>query len=765
MDAIAGTAARFDDTASLASSRPAEGRSLVDVIRRHAGSTGLVAAQALEAAFFEELFESSLEALCLLARDGRILRVNRAFERMFGFTNEACNGADIDELILSPVDTEEGRALTKAVDRGGLVTTEAVRLTRAGAAIDVSILAQPVRVEGVQVGTYVIYREITERKRAEDELRKAKQVAETANTAKSQFLANMSHEIRTPMNAIIGMADLLAETPLTDEQGRYVAIFRSAGQALLTLINDVLDLSKIESGEIRLEEAPFRLDELLRDVVQVFGVAAHRKGLELVARIDEKVPSGALGDPTRLRQVLNNLLGNATKFTADGEVGLDVRVLPDPIARRGRFLLQAEVWDTGCGIPPDKLDAIFERFVQADAATTRKHGGSGLGLTISRRLVEVMGGELVVESVLDEGSRFTFTLPLRAGTVPATTELAERPDLRGVHALVVDDHAANRLILREILGSWGAEVVEAADGEEALSYIESALRDDRPVELVFLDGHMPGMDGFHVAKRMMVDDRLIATPVLMLTSLDRPGDLGLSRELNIQAYMVKPIQRDGLARAVANVWPPKGERAPDVEPAQGASVAEMDPETLPDGPPAEETSPSPAAARKKIGTVASPKAPAPHDAHEALAATPAPPHFFALGTADGEVRTRILLAEDVEENQLLIRLYLKDRPVDLTIASTGREAVEAFSEGPDFDLVLMDIQMPEMDGYEATRFIRSMEALSGRPSVPILALTAHALQKESMLIMEAGCDAHLTKPIRKGDLLEAVEEYARRPVA
>ncbi len=721
MDAIARTAARFDEPPVTAPLRPGEVRSLRDVLRLEAGRGGPPAVQALETAFFEELFESSLEALCLLARDGRILRVNRAFERLFGFTNAACHGADIDELILSPGDAEEGRVLTKTVERGGLVTTEAVRLTHDGTAIDVSILAQPVRVEGVQVGTYVIYREITERKRAEEELRKAKRVAEAANTAKSQFLANMSHEIRTPMNAIIGMADLLAETELSQEQQRYVAMFRSAGQALLTLINDVLDLSKIESGEIEIEEAPFRLDELLRDVVQVFGVAAQRKGLELVARIDEKVPPGVCGDQTRLRQVLNNLLGNATKFTAEGEVGLDVWVRPDPEGGRRRFVLQVEVWDTGCGIPAEKLDSIFERFVQADAATTRKHGGSGLGLTISKRLVEVMGGQLAVESTPDEGSRFTFTVRLQTGTVPATSEVVERPDLRGVRSLVVDDHAANRLILREILASWGAEVAEAADGGAALAYLESAVLEGRPVELVFLDGHMPGMDGFEVAEKMMGDTRLLATPVLMLTSLDRPGHIALSREMNIQAYMVKPIQRDGLARAIGGVWP--ADRA---------------------------------------------TAPTPRDA-EALA-EPLPGHGDAVAAsfpekaAGDERRTRVLLAEDVEENQLLVSLYLRDHGVDLTIASTGVEAVRAFEQGPAFDLILMDIQMPEMDGYEATRIIRSMEAQSGRPSVPILALTAHALQKESMLIMEAGCDAHLTKPIRKGDLIDAISQYALRPI-
>jgi PAS domain S-box-containing protein len=725
MDAIAGNAARLDETARTVPARPQGRQSLRDLVRRAAGpAAGPSVGHTLETAFFEELFESSLEALCLLARDGRILRVNRAFEQLFGFADEACHGADIDELILGPADAEEGRALTKTVEHGGLVTTEAVRLTRDGTAIDVSILAQPVRVEGVQVGTYVIYRGITERKRAEQELRKAKQVAETANTAKSQFLANMSHEIRTPMNAIIGMADLLAETSLTDEQARYVAIFRSAGQALLTLINDVLDLSKIESGEIELEEVPFRLDELLRDVVQVFGVAAHRKGLELVAHIEGGVPAGVRGDPTRLRQVLNNLLGNATKFTADGEVGLDARVAPDPERGRGHFVLHLDVWDTGCGIPAEKLDAIFERFVQADAATTRKHGGSGLGLTISRRLVEILGGELGVRSTVDEGSRFSFSVPLRTGNVPATCDVVEPPDLRGVRALVVDDHSANRLILREILGSWGAEVTEAEGGEAAIECLTGAGRDRRPVELVFLDGHMPGMDGFQVAERMKGDARLLATPVLMLTSLDRPGDIALSREMNIQAYMVKPIQRDGLARAVAAVWPPSG----------AADAA---------GPDAAEAAVSVAAV-----SVAAPRE--------------AAPPSLAAGSGGEDRRTRVLLAEDVEENRLLVQLYLKDS-VELTVASNGKEAVAAFEATPDFDLILMDIQMPEMDGYEATRLIRSIEARSGRPSVPILALTAHALQKESMLIMEAGCDAHLTKPIRKAELLEAVSQYARGP--
>ncbi len=664
--------------------------------------------------FVEALFEAAPDAICLLAHGGRILKVNREFERLFGYSLADCQDRNIDDLLAPSEHKKVAKDLTRRLDESNheRVRQDVIRQDASGNLIHVSILAQPIFLDDFRIGTYASYRDISARKARELDLQEAKRMAESANVAKTQFLANTSHEIRTPMNAIMGMANLLAETDLTEEQRRYVEIFRSAGENLLELINDILDLSRVESGSLELEDEPLHLDDLLNSVAEVLAVQAHKKGLELIVRVPPELPTAVRGDENRLRQVLTNLVGNAVKFTDSGEVSLELsaanrsRATPEGIVH----LLEFVVSDTGGGIPEDQQAEVFLPFTQADGSTTREHGGSGLGLTIASRLVKLMGGELQLESIVGQGSSFRFVLAMPAhDEARRKVEEVESVNLKGSLCLVVDDHAVNRLILSEILMGWGSEVVEAGGGIEALALLRRAKREGKTFDFVLLDGQMPGMDGFEVAEVIDREHRGTGVTVLMLTSLDRRGDIARAKELNIHRYMVKPVQRKALARALSRAQ----------SGAESNAAQEAAPRTEPT------TRPEPASG----------------------ASTP----------------MRVLLAEDVDDNRLLIELFLKDANVELVMVENGKEAVEAVRSGRTFDLILMDIQMPVLDGYRATREIRSLEKANDRGRVPILALTAHALEEERRLTREAGCDDHLTKPIRKDELISIVERYRANP--
>jgi two-component system, sensor histidine kinase and response regulator len=542
--------------------------------------------------------------------------------------------------------------------------------------------------------------QVAELTATQSELIGARETALAASRAKSEFLSSMSHEIRTPMNAILGMAELLEETALNPGQRKFLGIMRNNGDALLALINDILDLAKVEAGGLTLERVDFELEALTDKVVQTLGVHAHAKGLELAVHLMPDVPRQLAGDPLRLRQILINLLGNAIKFTQTGQVLLSIERDPVP---GGPGALLFTVADTGIGIAADKLDAVFANFTQADSSTTRRYGGSGLGLAIAKRLVGLMDGRIWVESELGAGSAFRFTARFGISDAPRAVESATVAlMLRGTRALVVDDNATNRLILCEMLTSRGAEVSEAEDGPQGLALLERARQSGRPFKLLLLDCRMPGMDGFQVAERIKAAG-YEGLPLLMLTSDDLKIELARLGQLGLDAYLVKPVHRVELFEAIAAA----------IVRYNGASPAAGEP---------------PAAARSTV-TAAAPL----------------------------ERPLRILLAEDARDNRVLVRAYLKKSGTQVDEAENGMIAVGK-AQAEKYDLILMDIQMPVMDGLEAIRLIRERErADGGTHRVPIVALTASALESDVRRSLDAGADLHVSKPVRKATLLAAIE--------
>jgi signal transduction histidine kinase/CheY-like chemotaxis protein len=528
-----------------------------------------------------------------------------------------------------------------------------------------------------------------------------------ASKAKSEFLSSMSHEIRTPMNAVLGMADLLLDTNPSHEQRRYLDVMISNGNSLLELINGILDLARIESGRLQIEKSEFDLTELIDNTLSTFGVGAHTKGLELIARIAPGVPDRLIGDPLRLRQVLINLIGNAVKFTERGEVMLEVSQNP---ASEEPGNLRFAVSDTGIGIPANKLDSIFASFTQADSSTTRQYGGTGLGLAIVKRLVGLIGGEIWVESEVNEGSRFFFTARFGIATRVISATPHVETTLAGMPMLVVDDNHINRLIVREMLSACAADVTEVASGAEALEALRHANDTRQPFRIVLLDMRMPGMDGLEVA-RVIRNQKLLTEPlILMLSSEDFQPRSTILRDYGLDAYLVKPITRKRLFEAINRVL--NQARRNGVKPREARAV------------------------------------------DDGSAAQPAP-----------SIVSRILVADDSPDNRLLIAAYLRNEPYQVDFAEDGKEAFEKFIVN-DYDMVFMDVQMPEMDGFTATRTIRQWEKDRGRSRKPIIALSASALEEDVKRALDAGCDLHVSKPVKKRVMLETIRSVAQaRPSA
>ena len=634
---------------------------------------------------------------------GRIEWVNGAFAQLTGYTLEEVAGKTPGSFLQGPdTDAEEVARIGQFMRQGASFRSEIVNYSKPGRRYWLAIDAQALCDEDGRLTNYIaIETDVTERIASEQALRDAKTAAEAASRAKSEFVANMSHEIRTPMNGVMGMTELLLDTRLDEVQRRYAKNIRNSADSLLNIINDILDFSKIEAGKMELDPVDFDVRELAEEVAEMAAGKAHAKGLELICRVDEAVPAAVRGDAGRLRQVLTNLVGNAIKFTERGEVVIEVRVATgetdeEAAVSGGPCRLEFSIVDTGIGITEEARQRLFTAFTQADGSTTRRFGGTGLGLAISRQLVTLMGGSIDVESTPGRGSRFWFTADLRAPEAMVTGWVT-RDDLHGLEVLIVEDNRTNSDILRHHAATWQMRATVVYDAESALAAIRAATADGRRFDLALIDWKLPGMNGIELARAMRTTLGQAAPPMILLTSMTASNVAQAARDAGFAAHLNKPLRREELYRTIT--------RAMGI--ATGAPASAPDPAT-------------------------------------------------AVAAVGGGAR--VLLVEDNLVNQDIGAAMLGALGMGIELAGTGIEAVAMFDRNR-YDLILMDCQMPEMDGFAATAEIRSREAASGAPRTPIVALTANAMQGDRERCLVAGMDDYLAKPFSKPQLAAIVTAW------
>jgi two-component system sensor histidine kinase/response regulator len=645
---------------------------------------------------YRQILATSFDAFVEMDSLGRITDWNVQAERIFGWARAEMIGENLPEKIIPALQRDNYQKEIRQLLAQGQVSGEHRRFeiavsSRDGGGIPAEITISAMWLDGVhQFAAFV--RDLSERKRFEQDLHDAKEAAEVANQAKSTFLATMSHEIRTPMNGILGMTDLVLDTKLTEEQREHLGLVKFSAESLLTVINDILDFSKIEAGKLELESIPFELRESLGETMKALGFRAHQKQLELVFDVRPEVPEALLGDPGRIRQILINLVGNAIKFTERGEIVVSV---DEESGVSNATHLHFAVRDTGVGIAAEKQGKIFEAFAQADGSMARKYGGTGLGLTICKRLAELMAGRVWMESQPGQGSTFHFVIrvglndaPVARCTPAALSKLPDSP------VLIVDDNLTNRRVLDGMLVRWGMRPTAVESGRAALQALREAKSKGQPFPLVLLDGQMPEMDGFALAEIMHQDAALAGTMVMMLTSAGSAGDGARCRELGISAYLAKPIRQGELLEGICALL----ERSP----------------------------------AKKTDTLVTK-----HTLREV------------------RNRRRVLLAEDNMVNQKLALRLLEKRGYEVIVAGDGQAALGELQKGS-FDVILMDVQMPKMDGLEATAAIREKEKSSGG-HIPIIAMTAHSLKGDEERCVAGGMDAYVSKPIRTHELFATIE--------
>jgi PAS domain S-box-containing protein len=641
------------------------------------------------------IVESSDDGIISQTVDGTILSWNVGAELLYGYAAEEMVGRSISMIVPPEILDDPDKILGRIRHGERINSYETVRIRKDGKRIDVALTVSPTKdATGKIDGASTIARDITQRKQLERELAAAHDEAVRTSRLKSDFVANMSHEIRTPLNGVIGMTALLYETDLSPEQEEYAETIRSSGEALLTVINDILDFSKIEAGHMDLEEIEFDVRSTVEEAADLVAERAFDKGLELSTFVELDVPRGVRGDPGRLRQVLLNLLGNAVKFTQRGEVVARVGVAEvDEENVRLRF----EVTDTGIGIPPETREKLFHSFTQADTSTTRKFGGTGLGLTISRQLVELMGGEIGVQSEVGNGSRFWFTVYLPTTSRSFGPPRETPPNLAGLRVLVVDDNATNRLIFQEMLSGWDMKPAVAESAAQALTMLRDAGAAAEPYRLAIIDFQMPEMDGIALARAIKQDAAIDSVRLILATSSGRRGEAQAAVDAGISAYLTKPVRQSTLFDRIVQVMEPRRDEAAG-----------------------------------------------------------APSERDRLPEEKAVKRGVVLVAEDNPVNQKVAVRMLEKMGYHADVAANGREALEAVSRIP-YAAVLMDCQMPEMDGYEATRRIRAMNDAAS--NVPIIAMTADAMKGDDQRVRDAGMDDYVPKPVDQEQLANALDHW------